>query len=78
MLYDLALCYERADWGRIDHLAGDLGIPTNLLTSLYFSCMEEVNHIWNELTQQMDQKEVKPADVSAGEQKAETAAPSET
>ena len=52
MLYDLALCYERADWGQIDHLAEELGIPTNLLTSLYFSCMDEVNRIWNELTQQ--------------------------
>lgn len=52
MLYDLALCYERADWAQIDRLADELGIPTNLLTSLYFSCMEEVNRIWNELTQQ--------------------------
>ena len=51
LLYDLALSYERADWGRIDHLAGELEIPTNLLTSLYFSCMYEVNRIWNELTQ---------------------------
>ena len=51
MLYDLALCYERADWGKIDELAGELGIPTNLLTSLYFNCMEEVNRVWNEMTQ---------------------------
>ena len=52
MLFDLTLCYERADWAQIDRLADELGIPTNLLTSLYFSCMEEVNRIWNELTQQ--------------------------
>lgn len=51
MLYDLAISYERADWSRIDQLAGELGIPTNLLTSLYFNCMEEVNRIWNEITQ---------------------------
>lgn len=51
MLYDLALCYERADWSKIDHLAGELGIQTNLLTSLYFNCMEEVNRIWSEITQ---------------------------
>ena len=58
MLFDLTLCYERADWGKIDALAEELGIPANLLTSLYFSCMEEVNHIWNELTQQApDQRE---------------------
>ena len=50
-LYDLALSYERADWGKIDELAEALGIPTNLLTSLYFNCMEEVNRVWNEMTQ---------------------------
>lgn len=50
MLYDLALCYERADWNKIDTLAEGLGIPTNLLTSVYFSCMEEVNRVWNEVT----------------------------
>ena len=54
MLYDLALSYERADWNGIDQLADELEIPKNLLTSLYFSCMEEVNHIWTELTQQAD------------------------
>lgn len=51
MLYDLALCYERADWTQIDRLAGELGIQTNLLTSLYFNCMEDVNRIWEEITQ---------------------------
>ena len=51
MLYDLALCYERADWTQIDKLAEELGIQTNLLTSLYFSCMEDVNRIWTEITQ---------------------------
>lgn len=50
LLYDLALCYERADWKQIDRLAKELGIQTNLLTSLYFSCMEEVNNIWKEIT----------------------------
>ena len=49
-LYDLALSYERADWGKIDSLAEELGIPTNLLTSLYFNCMEEVNRVWAEIT----------------------------
>lgn len=51
MLYDLAVSYERADWSQIDHLAGELGIQTNLLTSLYFNCMEDVNRIWAEITQ---------------------------
>lgn len=63
LLYDLALSYERADWGRIDQLAGELEIPTNLLTSLYFSCMDEVNRIWNELTQMSSgQKDDDPKD----------------
>lgn len=51
MLYDLALNYERADWTQIDRLAGELNIQTNLLTSLYFNCMEEVNRTWEEITQ---------------------------
>lgn len=51
MLYDLAVSYERADWPQIDKLAGELGIQTNLLTSLYFSCMEEVNRVWHEINQ---------------------------
>ena len=34
---------------RIDRLTGELGIPTNLLTSLYFTCMEEVNRVWIEM-----------------------------
>lgn len=58
MLYDLALGYERADWGRIDELAGELGIPTNLLTSIYFNCLEEVNRVWSEMTKQEPGQEV--------------------
>ncbi|NCC67859.1 MAG: HDOD domain-containing protein [Clostridia bacterium] len=49
-LYDLVLSYERADWGRINDLAGILGIPTNLLTSLYFNCMDNVNTTWKQMT----------------------------
>lgn len=56
MLYDLALSYERADWAQIDQLSEKLGIPSNLLTSLYFNCMEDVNRIWNEITQQSAQQ----------------------
>lgn len=63
MLYDLALSYERADWAQIDRLAGELGIQTNLLTSVYFSCMEDVNRIWNEITQASNshEEEIKAA-----------------
>ena len=50
-LYDLAISYERADWKNINVYAEKLGIATNLLTSTYFSCTEEVNMIWKQLTE---------------------------
>lgn len=50
LLYDLALSYERADWNEISALAAQLGIPSNLLTNVYFNCIEEVNSIWKQLT----------------------------
>ena len=49
-LYDLVLSYERADWARINDLSGLLGIQTNLLTSLYFNCMDSVNTTWKQMT----------------------------
>ena len=49
VLYDLVLCYERADWGAIDSLASTLEIPVNLLTNTYFKCLDEINGIWNQL-----------------------------
>ncbi len=48
-LYDLVVSYERADWKKINQYAEQLGIATNLLTSVYFTCTEEVNAIWNQL-----------------------------
>lgn len=50
-LYDLAISYERADWKNINVYAEKLGIATNLLTSIYFNCTEEVNTVWRELTE---------------------------
>lgn len=76
MLYDLALCYERADWSQIDHLSEELGIPSNLLTSLYFNCMEEVNRTWNEMTQQIPDQTTSSAKPSPAE-KAPAQKPSE-
>ena len=49
-LYGLVLSYEAADWGKITSLAAELGIPDNLLTSVYFICMENVNVLWEQLT----------------------------
>ena len=49
-LYELVLCYESADWNRITALAEELGIPDNVMTSVYFICMENVNSLWEQLT----------------------------
>ena len=49
-LYDLVLSYEAADWDKITALAEDLGIPDNMMTSVYFICMENVNTLWEQLT----------------------------
>lgn len=49
-LYELILSYEAADWKRITALAAELGIPDNFLTSVYFVCMENVNILWEQLT----------------------------
>jgi len=48
-LYDLVVSYERADWKKINQYAEQLGIASNLLTSVYFTCTEEVNTTWNQL-----------------------------
>lgn len=50
MLYELILSYEAADWEKINFLAAELGIPNNLITSLYFICMENVDALWDQLT----------------------------
>ena len=49
-LYDLVLSYEAADWEKITALAEELGIPDNMMTSIYFICMENVNTLWEQLT----------------------------
>lgn len=49
-LYSLALSYENADWKGVNDRAEELGIPTNLLTDLYFQCMEMTNHLWENIT----------------------------
>lgn len=50
-LYDLVLSYEAADWQRVNTLSEVLGIPSNLLTSLYFECMESANQIWKSINE---------------------------
>ncbi len=68
MLYQLAISYERADWSKIDALANELAIPTNLLTSIYFGCMEEVNQIWREIMEPGKGADVPPEGAGAPEE----------
>ena len=48
-LYELVLSYEAANWNRITELAEELGIPNQILTTIYFNCMENVNALWQQL-----------------------------
>ena len=54
-LYRLVLSYEAANWSAINELATELGIEDSKLTSIYFSCMEEVNTLWEQLTHAYDE-----------------------
>lgn len=49
-LYKLVLSYEAANWHTINELAEELGIPNDLMTSVYFACMENVTVLWEQLT----------------------------
>jgi len=75
-LYDLVLSYEAADWERITTLVEELGIPNHLITSVYFICMENVNTLWEQLTNPYltEPKEAKAeGGAAAAAQKAEAA-----
>ncbi|MBQ9346339.1 MAG: HDOD domain-containing protein [Oscillibacter sp.] len=50
-LFELVLCYENADWGRVNDLAEQLQIPASLLTTLYFECMEQADELWKSMTE---------------------------
>lgn len=49
-MFDMVLSYEKADWKKIKALAVDLNLPTNILAQVYIDCVEEVNSIWEGLT----------------------------
>ena len=53
-LYELVLSYEAANWNAITSLAEELGIPNHLLTNVYFNCMENVNMLWEQLSNTAD------------------------
>ena len=50
-LYALMLSYEGADWDKVNKLSEMLGIAPNLLTTLYFECMEQANQAWENITE---------------------------
>ena len=52
-LYELLLSYETANWNAITSLAEELGIPNQILTNVYFNCMENVNILWEQLSSSM-------------------------
>ncbi len=54
-IFELILCYEQANWKRIDEIAEELSISTDILTNLYFSCVEEALRIWTDITSPMEQ-----------------------
>lgn len=45
-LYELILCYEKAEWAEIKEIAEELGLKTNEMAQIYMDCVEEVNNIW--------------------------------
>lgn len=57
ILYSLVLSYEKADWATMTELASQLEIPTEVLTTVYFDCVEMVNGIWDSLTNHHDGEE---------------------
>lgn len=48
-LYELVLSYETANWNAITAYAEELGIPNQVITNIYFTCMEDVNFLWDQL-----------------------------
>lgn len=50
-LYALMLSYEGADWEKVNKLSDMLGIAPNILTTLYFECMEQANQVWENINE---------------------------
>ncbi len=59
VLYDLVLSYEKADWAEMTELAKKIQIPTEVLTTVYFNCVDMVNTIWDSLNTNHALEEVK-------------------
>ena len=56
-LFGLVLCYEKADWAGMTAHAESLGIPMNIITRIYFECVESVNETWESLLQPFENED---------------------
>ena len=64
-LYELVLSYETANWNAITTYAEELGIPNQVITNTYFTCVEDVNFLWDQLNHTSPNQE--PEEEGAGE-----------
>jgi len=48
-LFHVVVSYENADWAGMSQSAKSIGIPTEVISRIYFECIEYVNEIWNSL-----------------------------
>ncbi len=56
MLLQLIYNYEKADWRSIDNIAKELGIDKNAFNHTYFDCIDEVNMIWREIADNIEEE----------------------
>ena len=61
-LYELVLSYETANWNAITAYAEELGIPNQVITNTYFTCVEDVNFLWDQLNNTSPNQEPEPAE----------------
>ena len=63
------MSYEAANWNAISSLAEELGIPNQVLTNVYFVCMENVNTLWEQLNHSYVESEPEPSSAEPQEKK---------
>ena len=51
VMYDLVICYEDAEWDRVTRLSEELGVNPDILTGLYFECMESADSLWRTMSE---------------------------
>ncbi len=55
LVYKLIRSYEAASWQETTETAVALGIPVNVVSQIYFECVEYVNEIWESLNSIYDE-----------------------